>query len=64
MKSESRCQSPQLELTRLAGKATAGIFNDVVLLGGYQEAEIDLSSTIQALRSSTATRNCPWISAS
>ena len=29
------------ELTSLAGKATAGIFKDVVMLGGYQEAEID-----------------------
>ena len=29
------------ELTRLAGKSTAGILKDVVMLGGYQEAEID-----------------------
>jgi FtsP/CotA-like multicopper oxidase with cupredoxin domain len=29
------------ELTRLAGKPTAGIFKDVVMLGGYQEAEVD-----------------------
>lgn len=29
------------ELTRLAGVATAGIFKDVVMVGGYQEAEID-----------------------
>jgi FtsP/CotA-like multicopper oxidase with cupredoxin domain len=29
------------ELTRLADKPTAGIFKDVVMLGGYQEAEID-----------------------
>ncbi len=29
------------ELTKLAGKATAGILKDVVMLGGYQEAEID-----------------------
>jgi FtsP/CotA-like multicopper oxidase with cupredoxin domain len=29
------------ELTRLAGKPTAGIIKDVVMLGGYQEAEID-----------------------
>jgi FtsP/CotA-like multicopper oxidase with cupredoxin domain len=29
------------ELTRLAGKATSGILKDVVMLGGYQEAEID-----------------------
>ena len=29
------------ELTRLAGKPTSGIMKDVVMLGGYQEAEID-----------------------
>jgi FtsP/CotA-like multicopper oxidase with cupredoxin domain len=29
------------ELTRLADKPTAGIFKDVLMLGGYQEAEID-----------------------
>ena len=29
------------ELTKLAGKSTAGILKDVVMLGGYQEAEID-----------------------
>ena len=29
------------ELTRIAGKATSGIMKDVVMLGGYQEAEID-----------------------
>ena len=29
------------ELTNLAGQPTAGIMKDVVLLGGYQEAEID-----------------------
>jgi FtsP/CotA-like multicopper oxidase with cupredoxin domain len=29
------------ELTKLAGMATAGIMKDVVMLGGYQEAEID-----------------------
>ena len=29
------------ELTRIAGKATAGIMKDVVMLGGYQEMEID-----------------------
>jgi FtsP/CotA-like multicopper oxidase with cupredoxin domain len=30
-----------LELTELAGKPTFGILKDVVMLGGYQEAEID-----------------------
>jgi FtsP/CotA-like multicopper oxidase with cupredoxin domain len=29
------------ELTRVGGKPTAGLFKDVVMLGGYQEAEID-----------------------
>ena len=29
------------ELTNLAGKATAGILKDVVMVGGYQEAQID-----------------------
>jgi len=29
------------ELTSLAGRPTAGILKDVVMLGGYQEAEID-----------------------
>ncbi|MEA2773283.1 MAG: hypothetical protein QOD93_6245 [Acetobacteraceae bacterium] len=29
------------ELTRIAGKATSGVLKDVVMLGGYQEAEID-----------------------
>ena len=29
------------ELTKISGKSTAGIFKDVVMLGGYQEAEID-----------------------
>lgn len=29
------------ELTRLAGVPTAGILKDVVMLGGYQEAEVD-----------------------
>ena len=29
------------ELTKIFGKPTSGIFKDVVMLGGYQEAEID-----------------------
>lgn len=29
------------ELTRLAGRPTSGVLKDVVMLGGYQEAEID-----------------------
>jgi FtsP/CotA-like multicopper oxidase with cupredoxin domain len=30
------------ELTRIAGKPTAGVLKDVVMLGGYQEAEVNL----------------------
>lgn len=29
------------ELTRIGGKATGGVLKDVVMLGGYQEAEVD-----------------------
>jgi FtsP/CotA-like multicopper oxidase with cupredoxin domain len=29
------------QLTRVAGKSTSGLMKDVVMLGGYQEAEID-----------------------
>ena len=29
------------ELTRIAGQATSGVLKDVVMVGGYQEAEID-----------------------
>jgi FtsP/CotA-like multicopper oxidase with cupredoxin domain len=29
------------ELTRIAGKATSGVMKDVVMLGGFQEAEFD-----------------------
>jgi FtsP/CotA-like multicopper oxidase with cupredoxin domain len=29
------------ELTRVAGKTTAGIMKDVAMLGGYQEIEVD-----------------------
>jgi len=32
------------ELTSLGGKRTAGIMKDVMMLGGYQEAEIDFSA--------------------
>ncbi|MBV8537286.1 MAG: multicopper oxidase domain-containing protein, partial [Alphaproteobacteria bacterium] len=32
------------ELTRIGGKPTAGIIKDVVMLGGYQEAEIDFTA--------------------
>lgn len=29
------------EVTRIAGEATSGLMKDVIMLGGYQEAEID-----------------------
>jgi FtsP/CotA-like multicopper oxidase with cupredoxin domain len=32
------------ELTRVAGKATAGVIKDVVMLGGYQEMEVDFTA--------------------
>ena len=32
------------ELTKIAGKNTAGIIKDVVMLGGYQEIEIDFTA--------------------
>ncbi|HYL86181.1 MAG TPA: multicopper oxidase domain-containing protein [Candidatus Angelobacter sp.] len=32
------------ELTKLAGQATAGVMKDVVMLGGYQEAEVDFTA--------------------
>jgi FtsP/CotA-like multicopper oxidase with cupredoxin domain len=32
------------ELTKLAGNATAGVMKDVVMVGGYQEAEVDFTA--------------------
>jgi hypothetical protein len=32
------------ELTKIAGKPTAGIIKDVVMLGGYQEMEVDFTA--------------------
>jgi FtsP/CotA-like multicopper oxidase with cupredoxin domain len=32
------------ELTRLAGLATAGVMKDVVMVGGYQEVEVDFTA--------------------
>ena len=32
------------ELTKLAGKPTAGVMKDVVMVGGYQEAEVDFTA--------------------
>ncbi len=36
-----RLHRHSFELTRIAGKPTAGVIKDVVMLGGYQEADID-----------------------
>lgn len=32
------------ELTKIAGKATGGVIKDVVMLGGYQEIEVDFTA--------------------
>jgi FtsP/CotA-like multicopper oxidase with cupredoxin domain len=32
------------ELTKIAGKATAGVIKDVIMVGGYQEVEIDFTA--------------------
>jgi len=32
------------ELTKLAGKPTAGVMKDVVMVGGYQEVEVDFTA--------------------
>jgi FtsP/CotA-like multicopper oxidase with cupredoxin domain len=32
------------ELTKVAGKSTAGVIKDVVMLGGYQETEVDFTA--------------------
>jgi FtsP/CotA-like multicopper oxidase with cupredoxin domain len=32
------------ELTKIAGKSTAGVIKDVVMLGGFQEIEVDVSA--------------------
>ncbi len=38
----TRAPAPsQLRINRIAGKATAGVMKDVVMLGGYQEVEFD-----------------------
>jgi FtsP/CotA-like multicopper oxidase with cupredoxin domain len=33
-----------LELTKLAGKPSAGVMKDVVMVGGYQEVEVDFAA--------------------
>jgi FtsP/CotA-like multicopper oxidase with cupredoxin domain len=32
------------ELTKIAGKSTAGVMKDVVMVGGYQEVEVDFTA--------------------
>jgi len=32
------------EITKLAGKPTAGVMKDVVMVGGYQEVEVDFTA--------------------
>jgi FtsP/CotA-like multicopper oxidase with cupredoxin domain len=32
------------ELTKIAGKSTAGVVKDVVMVGGYQEVEVDFTA--------------------
>jgi FtsP/CotA-like multicopper oxidase with cupredoxin domain len=52
------------EVTRIAGKPTAGVIKDVVMLGGFQELAFDFVATIPGSRSFTVTSSCTWISGS
>jgi FtsP/CotA-like multicopper oxidase with cupredoxin domain len=52
------------ELTRVGGKPTAGVIKDVVMLGGFQEVEMDFVVDNPVTRCSTVTSNCTWISGS
>jgi FtsP/CotA-like multicopper oxidase with cupredoxin domain len=36
------------ELTMVAGQPTSGVLKDVVMVGGYQEAEINFTADIPA----------------
>jgi hypothetical protein len=36
-----RCRLHIVELTRIAGQPTSGVIKDLVIVGGYQEVEID-----------------------
>jgi FtsP/CotA-like multicopper oxidase with cupredoxin domain len=38
-----------VELTKIAGRQTAGVTKDVVMLGGYQEMEVDFSANSPGL---------------
>jgi FtsP/CotA-like multicopper oxidase with cupredoxin domain len=37
----ARCTANSFELTRVAGQATSGVIKDFVMVGGFQEVEID-----------------------
>jgi FtsP/CotA-like multicopper oxidase with cupredoxin domain len=50
------------ELTRIAGKTTAGIMKDVVMLGGYQQVEVDFVADNPAEPCFTVINSCIWTS--
>ena len=50
------------ELTKVAGKATSGVMKDVVMVGGYQEVEVDFVADNPGIRCSTVINNCTWTS--
>ncbi len=50
------------ELTKVAGQPTAGVKKDTVMVGGYQEMEIDFVADNPDLTLFTATNSCTWIS--
>jgi FtsP/CotA-like multicopper oxidase with cupredoxin domain len=52
------------ELARIVGKPTAGVIKDVVMLGGFQELELDFVADNAGRRCFTVTNNCIWNSGS
>ena len=52
------------ELTKFAGRPTAGVIKDVVMVGGYQQMRSTSPPTTPASASSIATRPCTWTTAS
>jgi hypothetical protein len=52
------------ELSRIAGKATAGVIKDVVMLGGYQEIEVDFVADNPGLTLFHCHHSCTWTSVS
>ena len=50
------------ELTRIAGRPTAGVIKDVVMLGGFQELASTSSPTIPVSPCFIAISNCTWTS--